>query len=88
MEREEAGGQAVRGRGDNGGPPDHHRGDVGLIGQGGHDIAHGDEAQIYENLTELFAALLLKLESALQVFFGDLLALNEQLPYTHQYSWT
>ncbi len=46
-------------------------------------IAHGDEAHVDQRFADFVAALLLQFERPLQVFFGDQLALDQNLAQPH-----
>ena len=80
---QKAGGQAVDlGRGRRRSVRRHQR-HAELVGERGQYVAHGDEAEVDQDLAQLVAALLLQFERALQVLFRDLATLDQHLAQAH-----
>ena len=54
-----------------------------LFGKRRQHVAHGDEAQVNQDLAELITALLLDFEGAVEVFALNLAALDQHLAQPH-----
>ncbi len=62
-----------------GGPSMRQQRNLQLLGQRRQHVAHGDEAQVDQDLAQLLAALLLQFERAVEILRGDQLPLDQDL---------